>query len=110
MRLDVTPAPWIDATRIAAANARDVIERHDDDRSLDWRRELYERTLGAARLARAPKFNFSTKVKAKVMPPKAERTAEERERYREYMRTYMRESRARQKATDALVNSQPAPT
>lgn len=103
-------APWIDPAGICASCAKDVIERVSDDRSRAERRELYDRTLGAARLARAPKFNFSTKVKAKVMRPRAERTAEERERHREYMRTYMRESRACQKARDALVNSQPAPT
>jgi hypothetical protein len=33
-------SPWIDANRIRASCARDVLERVDDDRSRVWRREM----------------------------------------------------------------------
>jgi hypothetical protein len=62
---------WIDRARIAAANARDVVERTMDDRSRAERRELYARTLGAVR-------GYGERS--------AEQTAKNRERMREYQR------------------------
>jgi hypothetical protein len=78
---------WLDANRIRASIAKDVVERRDDDRSRAERREFYARTLGAAKLARPPVFSFGAKAKVKSAPrPKVERTAEVREYHREYMR------------------------
>jgi hypothetical protein len=97
-------SPWIDRATIAAANARDVVERRDDDHSLFWKRQLYERGLGATLAARRRKFTFGAQARPESAP-KVERTPE----VRAYFRQYMRERRARQKA-DALVNSHGAPS
>lgn len=89
--------PWLRPERIRASCARDVIERHDDDRSREWRRRQYEATLGAIKPASRPKFNFGAQKKAASLPKsraKKERTPE----LREYFRNYGRAWRARKKA------------
>jgi hypothetical protein len=99
----VSHGPWLNIAKIAAANARDVLERRDDDRSRAERRELYARTLGAARLARGPRFafTFGARIKAKAKPKvKVERTEE----VRAYFREYQRQRRAREKES---VSSSP---
>jgi hypothetical protein len=90
--------PWIDRTRIAAANARDVLGRSEDDRSRAERSAQASQTLAAMRAAHRVKF----KPKAKSAPKpkvKRERTPE----LREYFRNYGRLWRARKKAeADAI--------
>ena len=93
-------SPWVDVTKIAASNARDVLERNADDRSRAERRELYARTLGAAKLSRSPVFRFDVQAKVKKAR-KVERSAA----VKEYHREYMRERRARLKA-DSSTNLQ----
>jgi hypothetical protein len=88
--------PWL-RFRVDASLAKDVIERSDDDRSRAWRRELYARTLGAAKPVRPVKFNFGAQAKVKTAPKpkvKKERTPE----LREYFRNYGRMWRAKKKA------------
>jgi hypothetical protein len=92
----VAGEPWL-RLRIDASLAKDVIERHDDDRSREWRRRQYEATLGAIKPTSRPKFNFGAKVKAKPAPkPKAKR--ERTDATRAYFREYGRMWRARKKA------------
>ena len=55
------PTPWVDATKISAANARDVLARCEDDRSRAELQEHYEQTPGAAKLARPRRGNSSRK-------------------------------------------------
>jgi hypothetical protein len=100
----VAPERWLGVARISAARARDVVERRDDDRSRAERRELYARTLGAAKLARPPVFRFGAQVKAKSKSaprPKRERTEETRAYFRDYMRE--RRARARDKMAEVEV-------
>jgi hypothetical protein len=58
-------SPWLDVRKIAAANARDVVRRRDDDRSLAWRREISSRALAEARLSRGPRFRFGAQITGK---------------------------------------------
>jgi hypothetical protein len=95
-------SPWLDANRIRASCARDVLERRDDDRSRAERRELYARTLGAAKLKFKFTFGAQGKAKAKAKPAKRERTDETRV----YFREYQRRRRAREKAEQS---SSPGP-
>jgi hypothetical protein len=88
---------WIDASRIRASCARDVIERVNDDRSRAERREQAAKAFAAAKLSRPPRFTFGAQVKAKAKRPKVERTAETRA----YFREYMRERRARSRDNQA---------
>jgi hypothetical protein len=91
--------PWVDPNRIRAVNARDVLERVDDDRSRAERWEQASRAFAVAKLSRPPRFTFGVHVKAKAKRPKVARTAE----VREYFRQYMRERRPRQKASTVEV-------
>ena len=96
-------APWFDASRIAAANARDVLERLErgmDDRTFEQRSADATEARARTRAAQPVKwrFNFSSKAAAKPRP-KVERTDE----VRAYFREYQRRLRARQKA-DASTN------
>ena len=85
--------PWIDADRIRASCARDVLERVLDDRTF-WRRsEQGSCSLAAARLSRSAKFNFGAKAK-RVARPKVERTDEVRAYFREYQRRRRAEAKA----------------
>ena len=89
--------PWIDRTRIAAANARDVLGRSEDDRSRGEKRP----GLADARCnASGAPSKFKPKAKSAPKPKvKKERTPE----LREYFRNYGRLWRARKKAeADAI--------
>ena len=101
--------PWIDREKIAAANARDVVERVDDDRSRAQRREQQGwQSLLAAKRPSPNRFTFAAKLRAKGAP-KPKRKRERTDETREYFALKMRELRARKKA-EALVNSQAEPS
>jgi hypothetical protein len=89
------PVPlWLDVTKIAAANSRDVregLERGMDDRTFEQRSADGSRGNAVARLSRPPVFKFGAQAKVKAKRPKRERT----EATREYFREYQRRLRAR---------------
>ena len=95
--------PWVDMTRIAAANARDVLERTEDDRSRAERSAQATLTLAAMRVTRRIKFKPRPKSAPKPKGKK-ERTPE----LRAYFREYGRKWRARKKEAQAALSTLPA--
>jgi hypothetical protein len=86
-------APWIDRAKIAAATARDVLERNEDDRSRAQRSVLGSHFAAVVRAVH--KTKRIVKPKAAPKPKvKKERTPELKEYYRNYGRMW----RARRKA------------
>jgi hypothetical protein len=88
--------PWLDVMKIAAANARDVLERNNDDRSYAVKSALGSHFAAVVRAVRKTKRLSQPKSPPKLKR-KRERTPELREYYREYQRK-LREKRARRKA------------
>jgi hypothetical protein len=101
-------SPWIDATRIAAANACDVLERIErgsgDDRP-SWERRAEAREAWAlVNAAQRVKWRFTFSSKAVAKPRlKPEKSAEEKARSNAYAKEYMRALRARRKAEASTV-------
>jgi hypothetical protein len=101
-------APWLRREAIAAANARDVVERRDDDRSNAQRREQGWQSLLATKRLNLHRFTFGAQAQAQAKSaPKPKAKRERTDETRAYFREYQRRLRAKQKA-DALVNSQSA--
>jgi hypothetical protein len=91
--------PWIDANRVRASCAHDVleaIERGRDDRSAAERSAQATRAHAAvvAACRVRPRFTFGAPRKVEPAHPKRD--------MRDYMRAYMRERRARQKVESGI--------
>ena len=85
--------PWVKREKIAAANARDVVERNNDDRSYAMKSALGSHFAAVVRAVH--KTKRIVKPKAAPKPKvKKERTPE----LREYFREYQRKLRAKRKA------------
>jgi hypothetical protein len=92
-------APWIDANRIRAAIARDVVERVMDDRPPELRR-IHASLVRAFTLAsQRIKPKFVVYPRPAEPKPKVARSDETKR----YFREYQRERRARQKADADLA-------
>jgi len=100
---DPPVSSWLDVTKIAAANAPDVIERLErgmDDRTFEQRSADGSRGNAVARLSRPPKFNFGAQVKAKSATPKVKAARPRTDETRAYFREYQRRRRAEARAAE----------
>ncbi len=92
--------PWVDANRIRASLARDVIERRDQRTYAERQADaMKSRATLIATLGYTPKFTFSTKPKVAKPRPKKERTDETRAYFREYQRRLRAKAKAEAAST-----------